>query len=146
MDEALSNTVPITMDDLRPLFRLEAAYMLLWSSMERYASLRYHFRANATEKVERIALEPAFRDALHAYVKEGRSVYRADKPKERLDLDPNNPAGSLDYYYQIRHNLVHRGKGAFDDYDRLKVSLQELLAIYRTTLAAAFEESKFAVQ
>jgi hypothetical protein len=28
--------------DLKPLFRLQMAYLLLWSSIERYVSLRYH--------------------------------------------------------------------------------------------------------
>jgi len=33
-----------------PLFRLEMAYLLLWTSIERYASLRYHLGDKATKK------------------------------------------------------------------------------------------------
>src|SRR5262249_24774979 len=33
--------------NLKPLFRLEMAYLLLWTSIERYASLRYHLRHKA---------------------------------------------------------------------------------------------------
>ena len=130
------------MDDLRPLFRLEMAYLLLWTSIERYASLRYSLGGDrAHEKVIQIATEPAFAEALRENVQEIRSVQRADKPDEKCTLDRDVPNKSLAYYYQIRSNLVHRGKGVFKDYERVRKSLMELLEIFKFTLRAAFEES-----
>jgi hypothetical protein len=128
-------------DDLKPLFHLEMAYLLLWTAIERYASLRYHLQGKATDKVLAIANERAFAKALQCQVTERRHVQRADAPTKRCTLDPNLPADSLKYFYQVRSNLVHRGKGAHTDHARLEKSLRELLPIFKTTLAAAFEES-----
>jgi len=129
--------------NLKPLFRLEMAYLLLWTSIERYASLRYHLRDKATQKVWKIALEPAFAGSLNQFVTETRSVQRADDPTKRCILDPTDPNKAMGYYYQVRSNLVHRGKGSLFDHERLTKSLEELLAIFRATLIAAFNESQW---
>lgn len=129
--------------DLKPLFRLEMAYLLLWTSIERYASLRYHLRAKATQKVWKIASEPAFRRALGT-VEESRSVQRADDPTKKCTLNPKDPEEAMAYYYQVRSNLVHRGKGALLDHERLMKSLEELLKVFKVTLCAAFDESQWA--
>lgn len=123
--------------DLKPLFRLQMAYLLLWSAIERYVSLRYHLGTNVSEKVSYIATEPAFGAALKKYVSESRSVFRADQPKTKIMLDPNCPEKAKDYYYQIRSNITHRGKAATTDHDRLHQSLGELLLIFREVLNAA---------
>lgn len=79
--------------DLKPLFRLQMAYLLLWSAIERYVSLRYHLGDKATEKVGRLASEAAFATGLRDGVREKRTVYRADRPGEREVLDPESPEG-----------------------------------------------------
>ena len=128
--------------DLKPLFRLQMAYLLLWSAIERYTSLRYHLGDKVTEKVFAMAGEDAVREALQRYVTGKRSVFRADKPGDQvLTLDPGDPKKSLDYYYQIRSNLVHRGKAVMQDHDRIYASLEELLNIFRYVLDSAFKES-----
>ncbi|MCC6814507.1 MAG: hypothetical protein IT498_10745 [Rubrivivax sp.] len=132
--------------DLKPLFRLEMAYLLLWTAIERYASLRYHLYRNANQKVEEISTEMAFQNALRKYVKSEpdgnfRTVNRADNPEESYKLDPGNPKKSIKYYYQVRSNLTHRGKGIHADHHMMLSSLQELIAIFRETLAAAFAKS-----
>lgn len=129
--------------DLKPLFRLEMAYLLLWTAIERYASLRYHLAERATEKVIKIAEEEAFMNAVKDEVTEQREIYRADDPCEKFVLDSNNPKKAIKYYYQIRHNLVHRGKGVPHDHERLAQSLRELLAIFRAVLNAAFREAQW---
>lgn len=129
--------------DLKPLFRLEMAYLLLWTSIERYASLRYHLGDKATKKVLNLASEPAFQAALLQHVHERREVQRADDPTGKCLLAASVPAKALAYYYQVRSNLVHRGKGVPHDHERLEKSLDELLTIFRKTLAAAFAESNW---
>ncbi|MBM3997918.1 MAG: hypothetical protein FJ303_27830 [Planctomycetes bacterium] len=129
--------------DLKPLFRLEMAYLLLWSAIERYASLRYHLGDKATKKVLNLASEPAFQAALLEHVRERREVQRADNPTEKHVLDGEKPTESLSYYYQLRHNLVHRGKGVTEDHKRMENSLDELLKIFKATLSAAFAESQW---
>lgn len=127
--------------DLKPLFRLQMAYLLLWSSIERYVSLKYHLGRDVTRKVSFLADEEAFVHALQQTVSAGRTVFRADDPKEKYTLDASNPKESLCYYYQIRSNITHRGKAVVRDHDRLKDSLSELLSIFRDVLSKGFDNS-----
>lgn len=129
--------------DLKPLFRLEMAYLLLWTAIERYASLRYHLREKATQKVLKLAEERAFQAALAQEVHVERKVVSAEDPTDHYVLSANNASKSLKYYHQVRNNLVHRGKGVVMDHDRVRDSLTELLSIFKATLKAAFEESKW---
>lgn len=133
--------------NLKPLFRLQMAYLLLWSSIERYVSLRYHLADKVNEKVGHLAQEAAFVTGLRDRVHEKRFVYRADRPTEREVLDPQLPdpefpRKAVDYYYQVRCNLTHRGKGVFGDYDLLHRSLAELLPIFREVLRAAESDAR----
>jgi len=44
-------------------------------------------------------------------------------------LDSGNPKTSAEYYFQVRNNLTHRGKGASKDGEIVRLSLLELLTI-----------------
>lgn len=129
--------------DLKPLFRLQMAYLLLWSSIERYVSLRYHLADKVMEKVGQLACEQAFVKGLSQHAKERREVYRADRPDQREVLDPKSPQKALAYYYQVRSNITHRGKGVVRDYDLLEKSLAELLPIFRKVLKAAKRDARY---
>jgi hypothetical protein len=110
----------------------------MWSSIERYVSLRYHLGDKVTEKVSQLAHESAFAEGLRQHVKGSREVYRADQPGEKkVVLDPKSPDKAVRYYYQVRSNITHRGKGVGRDFDLLKDSLTELLPIFRGVLRAA---------
>ena len=127
--------------DMKPLFRLQMAYLLLWSSIERYVSLRYHLGGNVMEKVGKLADEPQFAKSLQQWVKDRRTVYRADRPGEKEVLDPNSPVKAVKYYYQVRSNITHRGKGIVRDYEVLNKCLAELLPIFREVLKAAEQDA-----
>ena len=122
---------------LKPLFRLQMAYLLLWSSIERYVSLRYHLGTDVARKVDQLASEPAFASSLLRRVGECRQVYRADRPHQKVVLDPQQPGSALKYFYQLRSNLTHRGKGVVKDYGRINDALAALLPIFRDVLEAA---------
>jgi len=127
--------------NLKPMFRLQMAYLLLWSSMERYASLRFHLGDRAVDKVMQIADDPQFGQLLRRVVKRTRRVQRADRPTDHYELTPDDPRNSLNYYYQIRSNITHRGKGVVRDHDIVRASLKELLEIFTELVRAAFESS-----
>jgi hypothetical protein len=128
--------------NLKPMFRLQMAYLLLWSAIERYASLRYHLGDKAVDKVKSIGDDPVFADLLLRHVTRTHRVQRADRPKDREVLAPSKAAKSLDYYYQIRCNITHRGKGVVNDHETVRESLRELLRIFRELLSSAFDESE----
>jgi hypothetical protein len=131
--------------DLKPLFHLQMAYLLLWSSIERYLSLKYHLGKDVTKKVDNLAQEPAFAAALKDVVRdlegEPREIVRADQPGTKVRLNPTDPVKSVKYYYQVRSNITHRGKAVVRDHEIVEASLRELLAIFRQVLASAFAES-----
>ena len=127
--------------DLAPLFRLQMAYMLLWTAIERFAAFKYHLGVRATEKVFQLASEQVFRSGLTELVKEVRTVFRTDDPEQKETLDPANPEKALAYYYQIRSNIVHRGKAAVRDHEILLQSLEELLELFRRMLHDEFASS-----
>jgi hypothetical protein len=127
--------------NLKPMFRLQMAYLLLWSSIERYASLRYHLGNRAIEKVMQISEDLQFAKLLKQRVSRKHRVQRADQPQDHYELDPDDPKKSLNYYYQIRSNMTHRGKGVVRDHEIVRDSLKELVEIFTDLLRTAFESS-----
>jgi hypothetical protein len=127
--------------NLKPMFRLQMAYLLLWSSIERYASLRYHLGDRAVDKVMQIADDFQFAQLLKQRVSRKHRVQRADRPQDHYELKPDDARKSLNYYYQIRSNITHRGKGVIRDHEIVKDSLKELLDIFTHLLQTAFESS-----
>lgn len=123
-------------------FHLQMAYLLLWTSIERYASLRYHLKRDATDKVIKVAAEHAFASKLQEVVKEKRSIQRADDPTKKIELDPYKPEKAILYYYQVRSNMVHRGKGMPKDHTIVRSSCCELLAIFDHLLFDARAKSE----
>lgn len=137
--EIENNTRECQKDDR--LLYLQMAYMLLWTAIERYTSLRYHLGKNVMGKIMRMAEEPAFQTALKTKVVRIDKVYSTDagSPKK---LDPADPKKSLDYYYQVRCNATHRGKAMLRDEGRLVKCIDELAHIFMKTRDGAFEACK----
>lgn len=123
-----------------PLIRLQMAYQLLWSSLERFASLRYHLGKDVMDKINKLGRDPCFAKHLKTHCDRIDRVHgTADLQRE--NLDPNEPEKSIKYYYQLRSNSVHRGKAAVQDFDRVRNSLKELLLITKAMLDEVFGES-----
>lgn len=122
------------------IFHLQMAYMLLWSSIERYGSIKYGLKLEPGEKNEKIYNETAFKNGLEKHVTETRILFNAIDPDEKITLNPTNPKKSMDYYYQVRCNSVHRGKSVHNDEIIIRNSLKELLAIFREMLDEAFKK------
>jgi len=124
--------------NLEPFFRLQMAYLLLWCAIERFVSFKYDLGDKVIEKIRRLAVDPAFVEALRELGGENREVVRSDDPRNKVVLTRDNPTKALDYYYQIRSNITHRGKTAVRDYGMLLASLTELHGIFQRVLQAEF--------
>lgn len=144
--EELLETAP---DSWEGFFRVQAGCLLVWSSVERYASLRYGLGRNDKDKVmerlHKIVDEDSFAAAVAATPVEVlpllRRIYRSDDPTQKADFDPNDPKKSFDYLYQVRSNAAHRGKEPRPDSVLLRASTGELLRIIRATIAGAEREA-----
>lgn len=122
-------------EEIRSFFRYQMAYLLLWSAIERYSSLRWGFRGGPVQRVKNLAQEPAFVRALQEYAQPGRVVHRADDPgASAVTLDPTEPLRAIDFYYQVRSNITHRGKAAHEELSLVAGCLSELTAVFRVVL------------
>ena len=137
IETLLNNNSEFNCDNFKTIFRLQMAYSLLWSALERYAGLRYHLGTKVTEKVYQIAEEEVFAKSLKRHVKDRREVYSTSDLTKCI-LDPDEPRKSIKYYYQVRSNAVHRGKAVARDFYILKYSLEELIGIFKDMLAEAW--------
>lgn len=122
------------------LFYLQMAYMLLWSAIERYATLKYGLKLKPGQKILKISEEQAFKDGLKKYVtNKNRSVSCSIRPDEEEKLDSDNPKKSIEYYYKIRSNTTHRGKTVPKDEVIIRTSLLELKKIFKDMLDESFK-------
>ena len=127
--------------DWHRVFRLEAAYLLLWSAIERFTALRYGPWRDAMQRIKRLGEDPVFATALNKVNPEFRVVFDSRRPDAGKKLDVERPRKAAEYYYQVRSNLAHRGKAAYGDAERIKWSLVELLEIFTLVLSATQNET-----
>ena len=126
-------------------FTLEMNYMLLWSAIERYSSLKYKFQGKGDNNRDFVK-EDSFQKAFQKYVHRTDTVYNAELLYPKT-LNPPNPRNhingyinSIQYYYTVRSNVVHRGKMInVKDYNRIRLSLEELLLIFKDVLKDTFK-------
>ena len=93
-----------------------------------YAALAYGPELDPGEKVKELGEDPLFSAILSTTTNRSDKLFDSRDPEERVRrLESGNPGTSALYYYQVRNNLTHRGKGAWQDGERVRLSLLELL-------------------
>lgn len=123
--------------DWSRFFRLQMAYLLLWSAIERFSTFAYGPTLSPLAKVKKLGCDPRFLAAFKQRVSgpEQRISDSRDPGRgERLSVD--NPEEAAEYYYQVRSNLSHRGKGAWSDGEIVRDALNDLFAIFNDILAS----------
>lgn len=123
-------------DEFFEFFKISSSYMLLWTIIERFCTLKYGTLTLASQKIKSLA-EDSEIDWIKILSKISRtdSIYRSDRINDILVLNKNkSPKKNLDYYYGIRSNMVHRGKDAFVDSIRISDAFMELKMIFEAIL------------
>jgi len=119
------------------VLRMQMAYMLLWTCIERFLVLR-HGPAEPMENVRRLAIEDGFVEGLAAIDGLDRRVRDSRNPENSERLDVGKPIKAALYYYQVRSNVTHRGKAsAVRDFKTLRRALVELLDLFEAMVAKA---------
>ena len=114
-------------------FRLQMAYLFLWAAIERYTVFAFGPRLEPTARVERLGALASFQAAVRSRVTR-QSVVTYSRTLNSYRLDRDTPAEAALYYYQVRSNLSHRGKGAWNDGELVRESLTELLDVFKVVL------------
>jgi hypothetical protein len=118
----------------RVSFRLQAAYLLLWSVVERYTALRHGPGLDPAERITQLGTEDAFRTAAIDVGAVGSQVYDTRNPADKVVIRADG-SGAGDYFYRVRSNLSHRGKSAVRDGQLVFNALVQLHDAMRVLLA-----------
>jgi len=125
--------------DWERLFRLQMAYLLLWTAIERYCSLAYGPGLEPSKKIIKLAEDKLFEKILREIIERKAIIYDSRDPKDKYELDVDDISSTIQYYYAVRSNLSHRGKGAWKDGEIIRLSLRELLNIFKLFLNKKFQ-------
>lgn len=122
--------------DMYDFFIIQMHYMLLWSVIERFCTFKYGYFGIGGNKFN-FAREKVFENSLKNIERED-TIFSSDTLKDS-ELDSEDYEESIEYYYTIRCNVVHKGKTVKkEDNIKLKLSLEELFglfeAVYKDTL------------
>ena len=127
--------------NIQNFFKIQLDYMLLWSEIEGYASLKYDIGRDVKAEFANECSD-LISNFIKNNINEERIVYNSDTLYCNK-LDPDDPVGSMFYYYTIRCNVVHNGKDfQIWDFDLLKKSLVELYKIFIQVLGVTFKRIK----
>lgn len=124
--------------NIENFFTLQMNYMLLWSAIDRYSSIKF----NKTSAVNnnKLSNQKSFKDAIMKFKDEYHMpVYSTDDLKVHT-FNADDSYETLKYYYTFRCNVVHRGKAMISDYSMLKQATEELLEIFKDVLRDTFYE------
>lgn len=126
-------------DDWERFFKAQMAYLLLWSILERLGTLCLGHEFGPNARVNKLHELPGMTELVRQHVNRQGTVHSTLDLKS-CELDVNDPQKCFKYYYQIRSNLSHRGKGISNEFEKVRDSLGELLAITEGYLNS-FQES-----
>ncbi|MPZ28599.1 MAG: hypothetical protein GEV12_19910 [Micromonosporaceae bacterium] len=118
------------------LFHLQAAYLLTWTAVERLAALRL-----GPDAEEPTALVRRLRDMdgwsnlfQRARVRTGnRKIFDSRDPQDAYKLDDDGKK-AWDFWYAVRSNLSHRGKGARRDLEIVREGFIDVHDVLRLIL------------
>lgn len=124
---------------IESFFELQMNFMMLWSAINRFSSLKYNQKFEI-DNYRKFARQKSFRNSIKQFEDRRHEPIYSTDDLEIHEFDADDPIKTLFYYYTFRCNVVHRGKTAGGDYDKLKQATEELLFIFRNVLSDAFEE------
>jgi hypothetical protein len=119
------------------MFKLQMKYMLLWTIIERFIFLRYSFGGKMGESrgefSENLFVKAAIKEfGLDNQIK--RDLYATNDPGDKVSYSIDNSKKAIQYYYQVRCNITHRGKGVHQDLKLLENCYSELFNIINYVL------------
>lgn len=117
-------------------FELQMNYMMLWSAIDRYSSLKYN--RDKTTNNKKFANQKAFREGIKNFEDKFHMPVYSNEDLKIHEFDAEDYENTIFYYYTFRCNVVHKGKSMPGDYDMLRQATEELLEIFKDVLNDTF--------
>lgn len=121
------------------IFRIQMYYMLLWSAIDRYCSLKYDVSNYQGDYLDNLADDELFNEAFNIVDPRGRKAIHSSRNASPLYFNRKRPNFIVNHYYTIRCNVVHRGKDPENNMSSLIESLMDLLDIFDLMIRKAFD-------
>mgnify|MGYP000014430210 FL=1 len=120
----------------------QAAYLMLWTALERIAALKFSLKAGVMQNVVKLGDENAFSNAVDQFHEKHNGFANLRKVFSNHEISDQKPSKTsykktIKYLYTIRSNISHRGKGGFsEDHDMIldciEITLQTLKNLFLT--------------
>lgn len=128
-------------------FDMQMAYLLLWTVIERFLNIRYATEGQATnDDRKEMATDDPFQEKLRDVVSDKRNehiILSLRTAEDVFKLDRDDPERAIMYYWRLRNNIAHRGKGAGStEYKALYNSCSELVQCFKYEKDRSFERSQ----
>ena len=122
-------------DRYHNVIELQAAYIMIWTGIERLITLRYSMKKRTEDDILRhlsntSGIANIFNKNCYK-PNSFRDLYSSTKPKDKVSFVPEDTTRCIKYLRQIRHNVVHRGKGGFVDANLTQVALNFAHQIFK---------------
>ena len=100
----------------------QAALLMAWSALERISAIKYSLKANPEQRISMIGQDGRFLKALATTEKAFGQSHpfrpiqdtRSTRSNSKKTFLFSKPAHAIDYLYQIRNNISHRGKAGYE--------------------------------
>jgi hypothetical protein len=126
--------------DWKRYYTLQMKYLLLWSILERFISLKEslnpvhdHF-GQMDNRQSFASVHQPFRIACSKHISKVEKLTSFSDPGKYSVLNSDEPNKCIDFFHLLRTNLIHRGKSAEFDAERLRRSFIALFGIVREML------------
>lgn len=102
------------------VIELQAAYIMLWSGIERLIALKYSIKERSEKEIRKhLKSNNEIADLFSKDIEkpdEFREIHGSKDPEtDKQTFVPGDTDKCLQYLREIRNNVVHRGKGGFAD-------------------------------
>lgn len=131
---------------------LQMKYLYLFSMIERFSFLIGNLGMGPNQRVKQLAIHPMFHQSVEVMLRHEDFAYIEEEERKRViysseDLKNypcnfENPVKLMLFYYQLRNNISHRGKGVSQHVDLFERYFNEIFFIFRTMFNLMQTESE----
>jgi len=125
--------------DDNTMFKLQMYFMILWSAIERYCTLKYDVSDRQGDYLDALSNDQIFINVLQNTKLKRKAPIFSAKTGFPFYFNTNKADFVIKYYYTLRSNAVHRGKDRKIKEGLLKESLEELLILFEKLIYETFK-------